>query len=235
MNLRLYRALPNGETKITSKKVIKNNAIDLTSVELLDEAYTHICKSHLLNKEPIFTSFTDDYLVAKKFTEKFPDVYKAIGYVDITCNATNNAFNIDHDRVLFMKSIYTPDDWVDLASYKYKDAQYLQEVSVRNVVYNRVVPLINTLIPSHWGVLSLARTAREYILITNELELKIIDEKQNIKTNVTKVEFECCNSKKIKNTITNILLRDLYSLEVKRKKYIESELNALSKVYEYGI
>ncbi|NLB56450.1 MAG: hypothetical protein GX811_11955 [Lentisphaerae bacterium] len=167
--MRLYRAIPANETTLNShQKAFSKGDNVLGNISILDEIYSHIMPTHNLDvthQNRIIFSFTDDIDVACRLIEKHPAVYSKIGYIDTEVPEDAFALLSRNSNILLVKPVFRRSDWVDLALYSASANGYTQ-FDVSNVNYaSKGVPLINTLVPSRWGALSLARTEREYVVI----------------------------------------------------------------------
>ncbi len=178
--MRLYRAMPMNEKVLNShKRVLSNGQNFISNICVLDEIYSQIIPSHNLNKaihKRILFSFTDDIDVACRLIEKYPTSYSKIGYIDVEISDETSALLINNENILFIKPIFRLSDWIDLAIYNVsQNINYCSSITVNNVNYTRKeIPLINTLVPSRWGALSLAYAAREYMVICRNLSPTIL-------------------------------------------------------------
>lgn len=226
---RLYRALRKDETVLISSSLIENHSLK-KDTNLLNEAYSHIVPSYKLREcesyRTIF-SFTDDICIAKKLLEKHPDTYKSIGYVDVQIT---DAFTTDRDEVLFVMPAFRLSDWVELMAYSRAE-------TILNLNYSRSsIDLINAVIPSHWSVLSLANTNREYILVCDHLTPTIIADLENY---VAIPSFRISNkdllSRDYKRNIAIILKiqKQLSALNYSSRQtlFVDSELTNLLAYY----
>lgn len=169
---RLYRALRKDEAVLTSTALIENHSLK-KGINLLNEIYSHIVPTHKLRECETYRtvfSFTDDICIAKKLLKNHPDTYICIGYIDVQIT---DSFTTNKNEILFVIPAFRLSDWVELMAYSRAE-------TILNLNYTRSsIDLINAVIPSHWSVLSLANTNREYILVCDHLSPTIIADLEN--------------------------------------------------------
>ena len=221
--MRLYRAMPMNEKILNShKRVFSKGQNVISNICVLNEIYSQIIPTHKLNKASrnrIIFSFTDDIDVACRFIEKYPMTYNKIGYIDLEISDETSALLINNENVLFIKPIFRLSDWIDLAIYNVSENKnYCTPITINNVNYARKeFPLINTLVPSRWGALSLARAAREYVVICQNLVPSILSKKD--------IDYERKN-KHLKDY--NLFLSDNDS--IRKKEVVKSLKNDLENI-----
>lgn len=226
--MRLYRAMPMNEKTLNShKRIFYNDQNAISNICILDEIYSQIIPTHDLNKarqNRILFSFTDDIYVACRFLKKYPETYEKIGYIDVDISDKTSALLINNKNILFIKPVFRFLDWIDLAAYRLsKSKKNCTSITVNNVNYTRKkIPLINTLVPSRWGALSLARTAREYMVICQNLSPTILSKKEIDYERKTKCLknfnlFLSDNNSTIKKEVIKILKKDLENINVSHK------------------
>ncbi|ENK0556055.1 hypothetical protein AB2T19_000807 [Clostridium botulinum] len=231
--MRLYRAMSMNEKILNShKRVFSKGKNAISNICVLNEIYSQIIPTHNLNKASqnrIIFSFTDDIDVACRFIEKYPTTYNKIGYIDVEISDETSALLINNENILFIKPIFRLLDWIDLATYNVSENKnYCTSITVNNVNYARKeFPLINTLVPSRWGALSLARTAREYVVICQNLFPTILSKKDiNYERKNKHLEnfnlFLSDNDSTTKKEVIKSLKNDLENVDISqvRKDYL---------------
>ena len=234
--MRLYRAMPTNETTLNShQRALSKTKNALSDICLLDEIYSHIMPTHNLDiahLNRVVFSFTDDIDVTYSLTEKYPATYAKIGYIDIKSPENSSALLKGDPNLLLVKPIFRLSDWVDLAIYCAGKSVHTS-INVHNVNYaSKGVPLINTLVPSRWGALSLAHTAREYVVICKNLVPAIMSANDIASTRADKhlKDFDLfvsdnnpSNKKKVIDCLQNDL-RKIIITEV-RRNYLSEKLD----------
>lgn len=172
--MRLYRALYKDEHILTSNERAFDEQGNITDdINVLEEIYGHVVKSHS-NPYPksrkIIFSFTDDIKEAYKFIKKYPESYDAIGYIDI------EEFGfVDQNGIKFIYPIYRLGDWIELLTLYTRNEETLEYIHVNYqppTLFKK--GLASSLLPSHNGVLSYAKTANEYAVIGTNIKPTII-------------------------------------------------------------
>lgn len=223
--MRLYRALTIYEyDSIYDKYILDSNNRAFThdipahNLNLLNEVYSHIMPTYKLpqvQKKRVIFSFTDDIKVACSFVTKNPKVYTAIGYIDI--DVPKNPLKIESSNIYCIIPVYRVSDWIELAAF-------YDTVEIQNINYNRRTRLSHTLIPSRWGALSLACSAREYAIICSKLEPKLllfekdIRKEQENKQGVYDFDLGSNNKKNVINAVKKDI--ELLEISQKRKEYV---------------
>lgn len=204
-----------------------NNSILTKKINLPNEIYSHIMNTHRQSRARaarIIYSFTDDYNIACSFLKKYPNEYKAIGYIDIN----ENLPQIRENEIYFIFPAHSLSAWVNLAAY-------FNTEEIQNITNGYRTRLAYTLIPSQKSMLSWAKNKREYAVIcknliptlcTNESEIKSIENKQenfafNRKSNDNKMLIN-------KENIKKALKRDIEELGIReiRKEYVLTLIDA---------
>lgn len=219
LDMKLFRALPWKESILNSNDKVFSNNIISNNINLMNEIYSHIMPSYKLSqasKRKTIYSFTDDIDVAYRLVTNYPEIYNKIGYIELDITGESSALIENSKKILLVKPIFRFSDWIDLASYNVIITEDINTIiTVNNTNYKREpLPLINTLIPSRWGALSLASTAREYAVICKDLVPSILSEEQ--------IDNEI-NNKEIQNY--DLLL----SNNIFKKRYI---INSMEKSFK---
>lgn len=220
-----------------------------SSLSIIDEIYSHIIPSHKLpkaRKRQVVYSFTDDITVACNFLKKHPKIYEKIGYIDVDIADDYSAQINTNKTILLVKPVFRVLDWIDMATYDLIQNKIKKDetdtIKVNNMNYT-VAPirLANTLIPSRWGVLSLASSSREYAVICQNLTLTILS-KEEIENEPYPNEFKnydlaLCDAslsetKEYYKAVINYLNNDVNKLRIteSRKAYIVNQLSDCEKL-----
>lgn len=222
--MRLYRALYKDEHTLTSNERAFDKDGNITDdINVLEEIYGHVVKSHSRpypKSRKIIFSFTDDIKDAYSFIEKYPESYDAIGYIDI------NEFGfVDQNGIKFVYPIYRLGDWVELLAKYTRNEETLEYIHVNYqppTLFKK--GLASSLLPSHNGVLSYAKTANEYAVIGANIKPIIIplEEVEKI-ANANKViestpSIYLSNNTERKNIIIESIRRNVATLPLEETR-----------------
>lgn len=237
--MRLYRALTvyDFDSKLNMYVLSSNsrafekdkniNNILSNKINLPNEIYSHIMNTHRQSHARaarIIYSFTDDYNIACSFLNKYPNEYKAIGYIDIN----ENLPQIKEDGIYFIFPAHSLSAWVNLAAY-------FNTEEIQNVTNGYRTRLAYTLIPSQKSMLSWAKNKREYAVICKNLILTLCTKESEIKSIENKQKIFVVNRKSNDNKmfinkeyIKKVLKRDIGELGIQeiRKEYVLTLIDA---------
>lgn len=223
---RLYRALRKNEKTLHSS-LIEHNKLK-SDISFLNEVYSHIVPSYTLRESAAFRtvfSFTEDINIARNLLRRYPNTYTSVGYVEVDIA---NAFDANHPDILFITPAFRLCDWVELMAYD-------QANEIKNLNYNRKVPLINAVIYSRWAAMSLAYTNREFLIICNHLTPLPIDDSSCVDTFIQPSVRDLLSKDFEKNIhVVRSLKRQLEPLQISfsRKKALARELDELLIHYQ---
>jgi len=215
----LFRAMLNDQITLSS-----HDRYYKTKIDCLNEIYSHVVKTYPLMDEKIIYSFTDDINIAKRILNKHSDFYSSIGVINIDVDDKNNI--IFGNGINAIYPIFEPKHWVELAALR-----KINNTSITNLNYDTSpkTTLAATLIPSRWGVLSLAKKNREYAVVCDKLRPEILTESDFIKEeyidNETK-NITICSDKSLINSISETLITEIesFNIEKARKNYMINQL-----------
>ena len=163
--------------------------------------------------------------VAKSYLERYPKKYIKIGYIDISISENGNF--IYPKKIKLLRRISTPFDWFDLLEQTNNGA-VIQNLNYKTKDISNFVKLF---VPSQKSVVSWSKNSSEYIVLANELHLKILD------TNYIMPYDNCFSDtiKKIRKPFKNCsdYLLDLKNLKLKNEKtikYVETLLTNYEKL-----
>lgn len=226
--MRLYRTLTDYDFDLRSNKYVldsnsrafekdnDSNNILSDKINLPNEIYSHIMNTHkqpCARKKRIIYSFTDDYNIACTILNKYPNEYKAIGYIDIN----ENWSKIKENGIYFIFPAHSGPSWVKLAAI-------FNMEEIQNVTNGYKTRFAYILIPSQNSMLSWARNKREYAVICKNLKLNLCTKEDENKTTRNKQEnfkiSDELNDKFLKNKkhITEVLKKDIAKLKIQEAR-----------------
>lgn len=219
--LRLYRAMKVYQSDELVSIEQDGSEPMISFLNMIDKIYSHIIPSLKSYNNSIIYSFTDDFSIAKSFLgERGYTNYNRIGYIDISVKKNMSPSAIS-TSLLFLQPLWRMEDWIDLAiarEYEHikssgKGRLGHSSVELCNLNYKRDnLNIINTLLPSRNGALSLASPAREYAVICKNLKVNIINDIDNYKYPLLDSTIEdaipCLHNWIRLNYVNNYILRE---------------------------
>lgn len=234
--MKLFRALPKDENELNSdERAFQADSMNPNLI-ILDEVYSHIIPSHKLSQASarrVIYSFTDDIDVADMLVKKYPQTYSKIGCINVNLTEESSAFAAKDENIFCVKPVFRLADWIDMAAYKInKSEEYSGILTVDNTNYAQApIPLINILVPSRWGALSLARSYREYAVICRDIVPAIFTEEEieaeKSEKKVIDYDLLLLDDVDTKRKVIESLISDLKTLDISEahKEYLLRRLN----------